>query len=421
MSSLSDIARSIEASLTSRPPYCSGTLPVPPEQLILFYDIGGKLDLSDSAPEELDKLSDACQPATFGVNKEDVYDESYRKARKLDIRNFATLFNIDNIGLVDVIRNALLEGEDENRRIKVEMYKLNVYDSFFKPHKDTPRSASMFGSLVVVFPTPHEGGEFVLKQDGHEWEVDFARMISDTVQQPCIGYVSFFADVEHEVRIVTAGHRITLTYNLYFIPETQTVPAIFSSTPYEQRLAALLYTLLNNPSLLPEGGYLGFGLRHQYPVETGMEVEELQDCLKGNDAALARALSALGVTWQVRVFYRDFGASNYRYNYLHKRIVDLSGSEVEDDYNYGWYMGEGAEEVAYASLDGQVITQGCYDYDPPENGRKLARVTKMASMTSSQSPYVTYGNEPTLEHLYGDVCIVADLPASEHRTIKEVA
>ncbi|KAI6111169.1 hypothetical protein F5141DRAFT_1112871 [Pisolithus sp. B1] len=238
MSSLPDIARSIEA----------GTLPVPPEQLVLFYGTAGRIDLSNSTPEDLDKLSDACQPATFGVNKED--------PGKLDIPSFATSFDIGSTGLVDIVRDSLLEGKDEKRRIKVEMYKLNVYgkDSFFKAHKDTPRSETMFGSLVVVFPTPHQGGEFVLRQDGHEWVIDFAKMIPDTAEKACVGYVSFFSDIEHEVRVVTAGHRVTLTYNLYFIPEKQAIPVISSPAPYEQRLRELLYTLLTNPDLLPEEG-----------------------------------------------------------------------------------------------------------------------------------------------------------------------
>jgi hypothetical protein len=28
--------------------------------------------------------------------------------------------------------------------------------------------------------------------------------------------VAFFGDIEHEIAPVTSGHRITLTYNLYF-------------------------------------------------------------------------------------------------------------------------------------------------------------------------------------------------------------
>ncbi|KAI6164114.1 hypothetical protein EDD17DRAFT_376330 [Pisolithus thermaeus] len=413
MSSLPDIARSIEACLTSRPPYCSGTLPVPPEQLVLFSGAAGRIDLSNSTPEDLDKLSDACQPATFGVNKEDVYDESYRKAGKLDIPSFATSFDIGSTGLVDIVRDSLLEGKDEKRRIKVEMYKLNVYgkDSFFKAHKDTPRSETMFGSLVVVFPTPHQGGEFVLRQDGHEWVVDFAKMIPDTAEKACVGYVSFFSDIEHEVRVVTAGHRVTLTYSLYFIPEKQAIPVISSPVPYEQRLGELLYTLLTNPDLLPEGGYLGFGLRHQYPIQTHMEVKRIRNCLKGNNAVLARVLSALGLAWNVRVFYENEG----RYpDYLHERIADMGDEEVSED-GYGDYLGKGAEEVTCADLDGKAITD---DYN--DIARKLAKVTDMASMTYAQSSFLAYGNAPSLEHLYGNVCVVADLPSLENRTIKRL-
>ncbi|KAI6144022.1 hypothetical protein BKA82DRAFT_4179466, partial [Pisolithus tinctorius] len=59
----------------------------------------------------------------------------------------------------------------------------------------------MIGSLVIVFPTPHEGGELVLRKNDHERVVDFAKI------DPCVGYVSFFSDVEHEARVVTSCHR----------------------------------------------------------------------------------------------------------------------------------------------------------------------------------------------------------------------
>ena len=86
-----------------------------------------KINLANATPEELEHLSDACQPATFGVNNKDVYDESYRKARKMDFGNFATLLDVEAVGLLDVVRNELLEGENEFRQINAEIYKLNVY------------------------------------------------------------------------------------------------------------------------------------------------------------------------------------------------------------------------------------------------------------------------------------------------------
>ncbi|KAI6164117.1 hypothetical protein EDD17DRAFT_1895150 [Pisolithus thermaeus] len=319
------------------------------KKFVLFYGAAGKRGLSNSTPEDLDGLSNACQPATFGVNKEDVYDESYRKAGKPDITDFATSFESSSTSLIDVIRNVLLEGRDEKRGIKVDMYKLNVYVlklsnspqakiRFFKAHKDTPHGETMFGSLVVVFPTPHQGGEFVLRQDGHDWVVDFARMIPETAENP-----------------------------------------------------GLLYTLLSNPDLLPEGGYLGFVLRRQYTVQTHMEVKQLWTCLKRNDAVLAGVLSALGITWNVRVLYDN----DKRYpRYLHERIVDMDDKKITDVRLYGM----GAEEVRYTSLDGKVLA-----YYDNRRTRKLAKVTEMASMTYAKSSFLAYGNEPSLEHLYGSV------------------
>jgi len=71
--------------------------------------------------------SNACQPAKFGVNQEDVLDESYRKARKMDITDFATKFTIADSSLMDAVRSELLEGHNSNKYIEAELYKLNVY------------------------------------------------------------------------------------------------------------------------------------------------------------------------------------------------------------------------------------------------------------------------------------------------------
>ena len=73
----------------------------------------------------------------------------------------------------------------------------------------------MFGSLVIVFPTPHEGGALHLRHRGHEWIFDSGQALT-AKSQSSIGYVAFFSDIEHEVAPVTSGHRITLTYNLFF-------------------------------------------------------------------------------------------------------------------------------------------------------------------------------------------------------------
>lgn len=81
----------------------------------------------ETSEEQLEDLSRACDPATFGANQKDVLDESYRKARKLDAGSFALTFNLQGSGLIDIIRSELLGGDVSNKEIVAEGYKLNVY------------------------------------------------------------------------------------------------------------------------------------------------------------------------------------------------------------------------------------------------------------------------------------------------------
>lgn len=64
----------------------------------------------------------------------------------------------------------------------------------------------MFGSLVVAFPTQHEGGELVLRPRNMDTEVclDFSQWLG-AKEEPHVAYACFFGDVEHEVYEVTNG------------------------------------------------------------------------------------------------------------------------------------------------------------------------------------------------------------------------
>ena len=85
------------------------------------------IDLASTTPEEIDQLSAASDPATFGRGKEDVYDETYRKAVKMDASNFAVQFDPARVGLIKIIEEQLLQSQKEEMSIEAEIYKLNVY------------------------------------------------------------------------------------------------------------------------------------------------------------------------------------------------------------------------------------------------------------------------------------------------------
>ena len=80
---------------------------------------------------------------------------------------------------------------------------------------DTPRSELQFGSLVVSVPCYHQGGQLIVRHAQHSMTFDWG-MSSPKAANPAIHWAAFYSDCEHEVMRVTEGHRITLTYNLYY-------------------------------------------------------------------------------------------------------------------------------------------------------------------------------------------------------------
>jgi hypothetical protein len=83
---------------------------------------------SDARAEaKMKKLLKTMQPASFGLEGKDVIDETYRKASKLDTSDFSTNFCPYEVGIIDVIGQALLPNDSrEFQGIRAELYKLNV-------------------------------------------------------------------------------------------------------------------------------------------------------------------------------------------------------------------------------------------------------------------------------------------------------
>ncbi|KAI0775589.1 hypothetical protein BD413DRAFT_602834 [Trametes elegans] len=208
-------------------------------------------------------LADTRDPATFGVNQTDVYDEDYRKADQLHSRDLlSTRLTKDNV--------------------RAKLCKLNVYgpESFFEPHVDTPRSELMFGSLVVVSPTPHEGGTLMIRKHSgdktREWALESSALLAQ-VSEPSIAYVAFYSDVEHEVLPVQSGFRVTVTYNLYYVKDyadPAPAPVTQSISTFEQTFKSTLRALLDDPTFLSEGANFVFCLHHQYPLSSHRQQNE---------------------------------------------------------------------------------------------------------------------------------------------------
>ena len=82
----------------------------------------------------LNALEKVCQPATFGLAGNDVLDENYRRAIKLDASTFPTNFHPHDCGIIESIQQILLPSTIGGgqligigpKGVRVELYNLNV-------------------------------------------------------------------------------------------------------------------------------------------------------------------------------------------------------------------------------------------------------------------------------------------------------
>lgn len=88
------------------------------------------LPCTDADRPNFEQLLKDCQPATFGRGGQDVMDESYRKAGKLDVTAFCSNFNPYALGIIDTAAQALTpnlaQQTNQTHGLRAELYKLNA-------------------------------------------------------------------------------------------------------------------------------------------------------------------------------------------------------------------------------------------------------------------------------------------------------
>ena len=257
----------------------------------------------------------------------------------------------------------------------------------------------MFGSLVIVFPTQHEGGSLKFRHGGREWTFDSSALVKGQ-KDPIIAFAAFYSDIEHEVTPVTSGHRVTLTYNLYFSEESSKVVApipVLSTT--ETTFKAVLSKLLSDPTFMDKGGFLGFGLQHEYPLDLKASIGNLVNCLKGSDAIIQRACNELSLETTIRVVYEDeYGDKDGRKFVMVEDIVDYS-MHGQIDGTPGWAMmqNDGGKRVRVTGPIAEALPRyACY-YDTEEDHIDVNWVTDLTKFTVAQTSAVTYGNSAQID------------------------
>ncbi|KAI9708275.1 MAG: hypothetical protein M1828_003011 [Chrysothrix sp. TS-e1954] len=352
------------------------------------------------------KLVEDCQPATFGKNGQDVLDESYRKALKLDTDCFSTTFEPYSCGITNVITRMLLGNSNHDlstrRNVRTELYKLNIYSgpsSKFKSHVDTPRSDQQFGSLVVCLPSAHKGGELAVRHKGREIIFDWGGSKS------CIQWAAFYSDCEHEVWEVTQGHRVTLTYNLYLEHgQPQSLLDVQQISLYQPVKA-----ILDTPNFMQKGGLLGVECEHAYPQNDESQTQLLPSRLKGADMAIYEVFKSVGLKCALRPVLDD----------TEQREDMEECADYDSDID--------VEEAMSAELDKETIgekpiclkvTDVGYDGDTWEDilsewqphTRDEITWLKKGGVSELALVHIAYGNNVELGCKYSRLAIIVDIP-----------
>jgi len=235
-------------------------------------------------PQQAKRIIGVAEAAPYGRGEQTVVDPAVRRCWqvgpdrvRLGGRHWATT--------LDRIVARVTEGLGVGDPVTAEFYKLLVYEpgSFFVGHRDTEKAPGMFATLLVVLPSTFEGGELLVRHQGRE-----ARLALRCDEPAEAAFAAFYADCVHEVLPITAGHRLTLAYNLVRVGKGRP-PKPPDYAEQQDSITALLQSWRDSKTQpgadLPEK--LVYLLDHAYtPAELGFPA------LKGADAAAAGVLTA---------------------------------------------------------------------------------------------------------------------------------
>lgn len=173
-------------------------------------------------------------------------------------------------------------GMPAGTELEAELHSFLIYGEgqFFLPHQDSEKHPEMVGTLVVLLPSTHSGGELVIDDGGEA--------VAYRAKRKDLNLVAFYADRRHEVRPVQTGYRLALTFNL-LRKATSVTAGLEVAHPVAQKIREHFSTENFNEfsgRSLGQPERLAFLLDHEYTQRS-----LIAGALKGTDAE-ARCHSA---------------------------------------------------------------------------------------------------------------------------------
>lgn len=187
---------------------------------------------------EMATLIRASTPSPFGEGNQTRTDPKVRRACHVPADRILSIDGLPLERILAEVREQLFPWEESP--IEASLLKLNIYQEgdFFVEHRDTPLSDRSLGSLVITLPCTHFGGDLIVRHRDDQRVFDFAKDLGIERRRywsygqtnteaawnmenvyfrtvpSLVSYAAFYGDALHEVKPVSGGIRLTLSYQL---------------------------------------------------------------------------------------------------------------------------------------------------------------------------------------------------------------
>ncbi len=298
-----------------------------------------RLPLGEAQARELIEL---CVQAPYGKGTETLVDLSVRCAWELD-QDQCRFTNPRWDQLIDSIVEEVQQKLGlEECRLSAHLHKLLVYeeDNFFLPHRDGEKLDRMVATLVIVLPTEFEGGELIISHQDQQYEVTFPGAASGFE----LSYAAFYADCQHEVKPVTSGYRLCLSYNLVLANGKRSVDI---SAPSFDRVSDEIRAVFANWRIDMDAQKLAFKLEHRY-TRDGLTLDKLKGIDRTRASVLFEAAERASCIAHLAIItlWLHGDAEDYRDDYSrdyvnrHSRIYNEAAEELGENDQSEYEMGE---------------------------------------------------------------------------------
>lgn len=284
------------------------------------------------------RLCAAARPARYGLRDQTLLDRDVRdcgeipKSRiRIDQRRWKRTLGPR---LAQIGRDL---GVSSGSQLKAELYNMLVYEpgQFFVSHQDTEKTDDMIATLVVTLPSAFKGGAMVIEH--HDEKITYRAAGGG------LTFVAFYADCHHEVRPVTEGYRVVLTYNLRLENDGSAIRLPAASKDADvlaKRIQTHFETPLpprweGDPPRDPPDRFV-YLLDHQYTQKSlawhrlknadAARAATLRAVAERMDCRIALALADVHETWSCEDGYDEYGG-RWRY---HDRYGELQDEDPED-------------------------------------------------------------------------------------------